>query len=96
MYFPFHFLVSASHVQVMASSCSQNSSHTTYEGTSIPATPSGNVIISTCSTGLKYNLYPVEVIFPSLKEPWVCNEHDPSRMITAIFSKRVELEEFEG
>lgn len=59
-----NFLVSGSCFAIMASSGSQNSGRTPSEGTSIPATPSGNVNISSSSTSFKYKLYPIEVIFP--------------------------------
>lgn len=48
----------------MASSNSQNSSRD--EWTEVPATPSSNVQVSTCSSGLRYKLYPVEDVFPLL------------------------------
>lgn len=60
------------------------------KGTSIPATLSGNIHISICSTGLRYKIYHVEVVFSPLGEPWVSDDHVPPKTIAT------ELEGFEG
>lgn len=79
----------------MASFGSRNSRCTLSGGTSISATPSSNVHVYACSSGLRYKLYPVEVLFPSPEELWVFDDHLPPKMIAAIFNKRIETEEFE-
>lgn len=78
----------------MASSDSRNSDHA--EGTTVPSTLSGNIQVSACSSGLRYRLYPVEVIFPSLDSPWVYDGHLPPKMIVVVFSKRSDSGTFEG
>lgn len=89
-------LVSISRITKMTSSDSRNTSRTPSEGTSLPYTPLGNVYISTCSSGLRYRLYLVEVVFPLLDGLWVSDEHIPLKTIMVVFTKRVELEGFEG
>ncbi|KAI5682930.1 hypothetical protein M9H77_04158 [Catharanthus roseus] len=67
----------------MASSSILNIGRT--EGTEVPATPTGNVHVSTCSSDLKYRLYPVEVVFPPLDEPWVSDCHLLPKVIDVVF-----------
>ncbi|KAI5657569.1 hypothetical protein M9H77_26362 [Catharanthus roseus] len=51
----------------MASSGSQNSGQNFFGAISIPATSLGNITITSCSTGVKYKLYPVECFSPPQK-----------------------------
>lgn len=78
----------------MASSSILNIGRT--EGTEVPATPTGNVHVSTCSSDLKYRLYPVEVVFPPLDEPWVSDCHLLPKVIDVVFGKGANFEIFEG
>lgn len=64
---------------------SQNTGRTPFERTFASITPSSNVHVSACSTGLRYKLYLVEVVFPPPKEPWVSNNHIPPKTIVAVF-----------
>lgn len=63
----------------MASSGSLNTGCTLSEGASVSTTPSGNVHVSIWSTGLKCTLFPVEVIFPPLGEPWFLMKYVPPK-----------------
>lgn len=79
--------MSISRVCEMASSGSRNTGYTPSEGTSISATPSCNVHVFGCSTGMKYKLYLVEVVFPPLGESWVSYDNVPPKIIAVVFGK---------
>ncbi|KAI5662974.1 hypothetical protein M9H77_22297 [Catharanthus roseus] len=66
------------------------------EVTSILTTPSGNVHVFVFSTGLKYKLYPVKVLFPPLDKSCVSDAHVSPKKIAVVFGKWAKLEGFEG